>query len=44
MQPSKYDLWKFNVVMTPHCGGFADNSQELKYNDTLLNISKVKGW
>ncbi len=43
VQPSKYDLSKFNVVMTPHCGGFADNSQELRYNDTLLNISKVKG-
>ncbi len=39
--PSKYDLTKFNVVMTPHCGGFADNSQELRFIDTLNQIQKI---
>lgn len=41
VSPSKYDLTKFNVVMTPHCGGFADNSQELRFMDTLHQIQKI---
>ena len=41
ISPSKYDLTEFNVVMTPHCGGFADDSEELRYIDTLNNIKKM---
>jgi len=42
ISPSKYDLTKFNVVMTPHCGGFADDSQTLRFVDTLNKIEDYK--
>ncbi len=41
ISPSKHDLTKYNVIMTPHCGGFADNSQELRFIDTLNQIQKI---
>lgn len=41
ISPSKYDLTEFNVVMTPHCGGFADDSERLRYIDTFNNIKKM---
>lgn len=40
VSPSRYDLSEFNVVMTPHCGGFADDSQRLRYMHTLNQIQK----
>jgi len=40
--PSKFDFSDFNVVMTPHCGGFADDSQTLRFIDTLNQISNKR--
>ena len=35
---SKYPLHEENVVMTPHCGGFAHGSEQKRYIDTLNQI------
>lgn len=36
--PTKHNLNEFNVVMTPHCAGFTDSSEQERYEDTLNTI------
>ncbi len=38
---SKYPLHEENVVMTPHCGGFAHGSEDKRYIDTLNQIENL---
>ena len=38
---SKYPLHEENVVMTPHCGGFAHGSEQKRYIDTLNQIESL---
>lgn len=40
-KPSMYPIEEYNVVMTPHCAGFADGAENLRYLDTLNQINRV---
>ena len=39
---SKYPLNEENVVMTPHCGGFAHGSENMRYIDILNQVENIK--